>query len=70
MEARGNLGIAAGLQAKLKHDASLYRTDVVKGRDTLRRANQLVRGAEVSVGLHASSPVYFVYCARDICPAG
>jgi hypothetical protein len=69
LEARGNLGIAVGLQAK-QRDPSLYRTDVVKGRDTLRQANQLVRRAEVSVGLHASSPVYFVYCGRNICPAG
>ena len=70
LEARANLGIAAGLQAKLKHDFSLYRIDVVKDRDTLRRADQLVRGAEASVGLHASSPVYFVYGAREIWPAG
>ena len=70
LEARGNLGIIAGLHAKSTHDYSLYRTDVVKGRDTLREANALVRRAEASLDLRLSSPAYFVYCGRDRCPAG
>ena len=70
LEARGNVGIAAGLEAKLKHDSTLYRADVVKGRDTLRLANLLAGAAEVSIGLPVSHPIHFSYCAHNRCPAG
>jgi hypothetical protein len=70
LEAIGNKRIAAGLQAKVKHEASLYRSEVLEGRATLGQANGLVRRAEASVGLCASSPAYFVHCARSTCPAG
>jgi hypothetical protein len=66
----GNKQIAQGLRAKVKHESSLYRSEVVEGRATLERADGLVRRGESSVGLRASSPAYFVYCAQSTCPGG